>query len=457
MAKIAFHLNMSKRDKNDFVPIRTKIAVESKAVMKNLPFKVKVKKNNKGSFEPVKWDKGKQRFAGFRKEDKNADYYNKANAFLDDYTSKANNFFNDCLLNDIPLTIPLIKDFFNGITPNLKNKKVGFWIAWDEFLTAGELTYEANTIRSRKSKKKKFEEFQNDTEYKMTFETINLEFWDKLTEYILFTKEHEFNYLPALIKQLKAFMKWSYERGYHNSKTYKKFSVQEKEGSIIYLTYAELKQLVNFQFKNKRLSRVRDFFCFGCLTGARYSDLIRLTKDNIAESTLKFTTEKTNKDVAIPIFPELQTIIDRYPDQYKLLPSYSDQKARDYIKEACQLAGIKAKTEKRSFKKNETIKTFRPKYELIGTHTARKTFVCLAHERGMDIKTIMDITGIKDQRTLSRYLNVSINTKKQHLSNTFGDLSPKEESDETLTAMRETLLKAGFDQEKINKIIKEKN
>jgi len=51
---------MSKMDKYDFVPTRAKTAVESRAVMNNLPFKVKVKKNNKGFFEPVKWDKGKQ-------------------------------------------------------------------------------------------------------------------------------------------------------------------------------------------------------------------------------------------------------------------------------------------------------------------------------------------------------------------------------------------------------------
>lgn len=456
MTKIAFHLNMSKRNKNDFVPIRAKIAVESKAVMKNLPFKVKVKKNIEGIFEPVKWDKEKQRFAGFRKDDKNAGYYNKANAFLDDYNSKANELFNDCLLNDIPLTIPLVKNFFNGIVPNFKTKKIGFWPAWKEFLKVGELIHEANTIRSRKSKMKKFEVFQNDTGYKMTFENINLEFWDKLKEYILYTKEHDFNYLPALLKQLKAFMNWSYERGYHTNKTFKKFSAQEKEGSIVYLTHSELKQLVNFQFENKRLSKIRDFFCFGCLTGARYGDLIHLTKDNVSENTLKFTTEKTNIDVAIPIFPELQTIIDRYPDQYKLLPTYSDQKARDYIKEACQLAEINAPTEYRTFKKNETIKEFHPKHKLIGTHTARKTFVCLAHEKGMDLKTIMDITGIKDQRTLRRYLNVSIDTKREKLEHTFGDLASKEDPDKTLIAMKEALLKAGFDTKSIEKLVEGK-
>jgi len=69
------------------------------------------------------------------------------------------------------------------------------------------------------------------------------------------------------------------------------------------------------------------------------------------------------------------------------------------------------------------------------------------------LKTIMDINGIKDERTLRKYLNVSIDNKREHLSNTFGDLSPKEEPDETLKAMKEALLKSGFDQETIDKMV----
>jgi|GEM_PF-2834696 len=55
-----------------------------------------------------------------------------------------------------------------------------FWAAYEEFLKICELTSEPNTIRSRKSKKVKLEGFQSETGYKMTFESINLDFFDKL-------------------------------------------------------------------------------------------------------------------------------------------------------------------------------------------------------------------------------------------------------------------------------------
>ena len=97
---------------------------------------------------------------------------------------------------------------------------------------------------------------------------------------------------------------------------------------------------------------------------------------------------------------------------------------------------------------------------MIGTHTARKTFICLAHARGVDLKTIMDLTGIKNQKTLKRYLDVSIDTKKDSLVKMYGGLIPEKESgnepDKTLEAMKETLLKAGFDPESVESLISPK-
>jgi len=72
--------------------------------------------------------------------------------------------------------------------------------------------------------------------------------------------------------------------------------------------------------------------------------------------------------------------------------------------------------------KNITKTEFKPKFELIGTHTARKTFVCLAHERGMDIEMIKTITAITREKTLRRYLQVSSDSKKEKLINAFGEL-----------------------------------
>jgi len=222
-------------------------------------------------------------------------------------------------------------------------------------------------------------------------------------------------------------MTWSLKRKYHSNTTYKDFSAPEKEGSIIHLTFEELQQLLNHAFENKKYQKARDFYCFGCFTGLRYCDLEKLTKDNIIDGMIKTTTQKTNREVIIPLFPGVQSIIDRYPDPHKLLPKFSNQKLNDYIKKCCEIAKINTPTESKSFEKNLTIKEFKPKHELIGSHTARKTFICLAYDRGLDIEMIKSITGITREKTLRRYLQISNDAKKEKLMKAFEGIGNPDE------------------------------
>jgi len=454
MANVAFYIDKPNTDKNGYAPIKASVAITIKGNDKPVYTKKTI---TVGKVKPRYWNKTKPRVSIKHPTD---DGYNpeKVNAYLDDFQRKAKEYFDDCKLHNIEITLDIVTDYFKGHKLNLNPVKKDFWEAYNEYIKTMELTTAANTNRMQKSNKKKLEEFESETGYKMNFDTINLVFFDRLSEYVLITKGHEYNYLPAIVRRLKAFMTWSFKRNYHTSVKYKEFSAHEKEGSIIYLTFPELQQLIGFQFENEKYSKVRDFYCFGCLIGARYSDLKRLTKDNISEGTLKFTTQKTNIDIVIPLFPGLNTIINRYPEQYRLLPKISNQKANKYIKKACELAGINAPTEHKTFLKNTTVKEFKPKFELIGSHTARKTFVCLAHARGIDLKTIMDITGIQDQQTLKRYLDVSIDTKMDNLTKMFVNLTPQPEpkpTNETLLALKDALAKVGFKAENIDDLFKQ--
>ena len=70
----------------------------------------------------------------------------------------------------------------------------------------------------------------------------------------------------------------------------------------------------------------------------------------------------------------------------------------------------------------------------------------------------MDITGIKDQKTLNRYLSVSIDTKTEKLTKMFENLSPKIEPEpnpnaDKINALKEALSKKGLNAEDIEDII----
>ncbi len=48
-----------------------------------------------------------------------------------------------------------------------------------------------------------------------------------------------------------------------------------------------------------------------------------------------------------------------------------------------------------------------PKYELITTHTGRRTFVTLSLEKGVRPEVLMRITGHKDMRTMKKYIKLT--------------------------------------------------
>ena len=415
MANVTFYIDKTNKDRDGYAPIKANVTIDYKNITKTV-----------GKIKPRYWNKLKQRVSPPRphEEDNN---HTEINSYLEDFQSKANKYFLNCTLQSIQLSPAIVKDYFKGNELNLNKPKKNLWEAYEEFLKAGEIEKAHNTNRNRKTIKNYLEKFETETGYKLTFESINLVFFDQLKEHVLSTKEHGYNYLSAITDKFKAFLNWSLERDYHNNTTFRKFSAPEKEGTIVHLTFQELQDLINFKFESKSRQRARDFYCFGCLTGLRYVDLQRLTKDNVSNGLIKITTQKTNKEVFIPVFPGLQTIIDRYPEQYKLLPKFSNQKLNKSIKAACKEAKIETMVEYKTFEKNLTKTEFKPKHELIGTHTARKTFICLAYDNGLDIEMIKSITGITHERTLRRYLNVSTDAKKDKLIKAFENLTTQPE------------------------------
>ncbi|MEI6138288.1 MAG: site-specific integrase [Mariniphaga sp.] len=412
MPNIKFYIDTTKTNKQGYVSIKANIPIGKVNNWKIV-----------GKVKPRYWNKLKQRVSPPRPNEKD-NQSEEVNEELQRLEDNSRAYFKDCALYKVPITADLVKDFLNGIKKDfnqaaMAKPRLSFWDAYELFLKTGELEKAHNTVRNRLTIKNKLKTFETETGYLLTFSSIDLTFYDRLKEWILVTKGHGYNYLSAITDKFKAFMNWSIEREYHNNKTYKKFSAPEKEGSIIHLTFQELQQLINFPFETSKLQKARDFYCFGCLTGLRYTDLYDLTKDNLIDGSVTTTTKKTNKEVSIPMFPGLQTIIDRYPEQYRLLPKLSNQRINDNIKESCKIAKINTPTATKTFERNLVKTEFKPKYELIGSHTARKTFICLAYERGIDIEMIKAITGITREKTLRRYLKISDESKKEKLMKAF--------------------------------------
>lgn len=242
------------------------------------------------------------------------------------------------------------------------------------------------------------------------FEDITLDFYLGFVDFLKHTKGYSPNTIGARIKGLKLFMNESYERGLHSNLDFrlKRFSKPSEETKAIYLNESELEKIYNFDFSNnKKLDRVRDIFLIGCYTGLRFSDLSLLSTNNIDEENniINVKTQKTGKIVVIPIHTFIHQILQKYNNN--LPKMLSNQKFNDYIKEVVKKVGIDEEIPIQKEKNTLSYVDKVPKYELITSHTARRSFATNAYLAGIPVISIMKITGHKTEAAFMKYIKIS--------------------------------------------------
>lgn len=327
----------------------------------------------------------------------------------------------------------MVEDFFAGKMASKKISKITFNNAFDQYIETMKPMLAYNTPRTYKTAKNFILEFQENTGYKITFENLDLKFWDEFVKYsyesrgeILepgssekYRKVIEPNTLAKYKTVLVSFLNWATEREYYSGIKHLKFKAPERNIDIIYLTEEDLDKLYFHKFENEKLDRVRDIFCFGCYTGLRYSDLNTLTRDHIQNGMISKILIKTSKSVEIPILPMTQDILDKYNYTFKSLPKYSDVKLNKYIKDCSEEAKINQPFTITKYPGNKRIDITEPKHKFVVVHTSRKTFINLAHKYNMPESLIMDIVGHSEYSTFIKYRKYEPEKKKEDMNKAF--------------------------------------
>ncbi len=151
----------------------------------------------------------------------------------------------------------------------------------------------------------------------------------------------------------------------------------------------------------KQLIISRDAFAVGCLTGQRYSDYGRITKDMLVTlkdvSFIKLYQRKTGKKVFIPLDYRVLEILNRYGGE---IPYQSRNIFNRNIRIIGELLGWTGKVEL-----NGKERLF---YECLSSHTARRSFATNAFIAGIPISSILAVTGHSREEHLRRYLQLDI-------------------------------------------------
>lgn len=209
---------------------------------------------------------------------------------------------------------------------------------------------------------------------------------------------------------IKAVMKAANEQELTDNTKYTSFKNVSEESQAIALSEKELDLLAKFDFSNSpRLERTRDLFLIGCWTGLRFSDFTRIKQENIKDNMLTIQQQKTNEFVTIPLHPVFITIWNKYNG---VLPAnISNQKFNDNLKDVCREAGLKERVMKSITKGGKKQTTVYEKWQLVSSHTARRSFATNLYKSGFPSISIMQITGHKTESSFLKYIKV---TKEEH-------------------------------------------
>jgi integrase len=276
-------------------------------------------------------------------------------------------------------------------------------------LKDSEYKIEGATIKVYRSTKNHLMGFQEKMKRKILLKDINQKFHDDFSDYLSLSQNLSKNTHSKYMTILQQILKNSVKKKFIPSQVISEieFNTTKEESDNIFLDEKELQVLMNFKdFKSDLEEHVRDIFVLGCYTGLRFSNYSNLNLDHINGDILTIVQLKTKHKISIPIHPFVKMIIDKYNGVLPKCPTNQEfnRTLKDIGKRIpeFQIPFIKQVTRKRTKQVEETLK-----WEMITTHTARRSFCTNMYLLGIPVMTIMSISGHKTEKSFRTYIKAS--------------------------------------------------
>lgn len=393
--KTTFELRKEKVTQDGLIPIQIVVRAEG----------IRIRKNTGFSTKEVFWN-GSRVKPGNKREDNN---YQVINDELQKLEGRVSDIFLFLRINKLEFSKKLFLEKYESKEEITVSPELDFFKCFDDYIDKGKPMKTYNTIKGQVTVRNYIEIFAKEKGFKITFDIIDEGFFELLRDYSYQTKEIKQNYFCKIIKVLKSFLNWATDKGYNSTRDFEKFKASDHDIDIIYLSFEELMKLYNKDMKSDKLSQVRDFYCMGCFTGLRFSDLSKLHLANISDDHIVISIQKTKtQNHAIKLNKYAKEILNKYKDTiYEPLPVISSQKFNEYIKDCCELAEINQSFTTHWFVGNQKKSLTQPKHRFITSHTARKTFITNSLLLGMEPKAIKKIANIKKDAVLDKYMKVT--------------------------------------------------
>lgn len=186
-----------------------------------------------------------------------------------------------------------------------------------------------------------------------------------------------------------------------------RFSTPKEITTKVYLSLSEIKQIKECSELTQSERRVFDIFLIQTFTGLRYSTLQEFLANPLAyikefngHTYIDIISSKTGERSVIP----LGRIVSEKLSEYNLnFPVFSERYINKTLKSIGRKAGINNVIPQQITKGGGKQTKMVEKWQMITTHTARRTLVSLGKQGGLDDRSLMGITGHKSEKQLNEY------------------------------------------------------
>jgi integrase len=232
-----------------------------------------------------------------------------------------------------------------------------------------------------------------------TFDDIDYTFCENFIEWMSSKKGLCANTRGSHVKFVKAAMNEAFKNKLHKNEEFRTFRKEAEQVDAVYLTNEEVTKVANLPLCGS-YALARDLFILGCHTGMRFSDYSRLSMKDINDGVIHFITQKCKTPVDIPAHPRVIKILKKHNGS---MPAMSGQKFNAYIKIVCKEAGINESILVRKGGKHVR----HEKWELVSSHTARRTGLTNMYKAGIPTYRCMMISGHKTEQVFLTYLRIT--------------------------------------------------
>ena len=275
------------------------------------------------------------------------------------------------------------------------------------------------TIWNYKNTLRRYKDFIEDNSLKDTFKIFDEDFQSKFDDYLLNEQELAMNTIVGTHSQLKTMLKRAYEKGLLRDPAFLHWTSKTINFTHIYLNDLEINSLYELVLtpemrkenkigKESHIEESKDLFIISARTGLRFSDLRHIgsaTWDmSEGKETLTILIQKTNDRLSIPLHKQVIEIYEKYKG---VLPLPVDKsKYNEHVRLCAKLAGITENIATFEWEKGRPVMKDHKKYELISSHTGRRSFATNLYLVCKSPHYVMNLTGHQTEENFKRYICV---------------------------------------------------